>query len=652
MCGGMPSPYIGDAGDGSDRDHAEREVRRCRADLASGDLAHAAVHLGRALGHDPAAESAYACLRELADAAGSFAAACELFKGDGSKGDGACVAPGNAAAIVALLPGQGRVPDAVELLGALVAANPAKPWAAAPWFSPDLALSLPEISIGRAVTSVWKAIGNPAPPETARVLTPWLALARTAAARPGLRADVLCAASALARRLGAHQDAIDWCRRAEERDKQTEGVASQHTLIMLGYAYRDAGQPAPAIEAWTRASARKPANADLMLDLADITFDQGDFAQSARWAERAAALNGSASSSSPKARAALLAAQFRAGGDRADLVADIAPLIALADLSAAHPDSSYIRRCVSRACAGAPWLMTVPPPTEAICASYGELTRIEESGEGRVESVRSYTTSLEAPTAVSLHRTRFPQASIEVGPVIEPDPRVPVQTQFGPPLWSYDGTEATATVPPPSTAALEVVHTIATGIWADPLVAYDKAAGFAALDAAALLGLLAHMPAPREPSWMAIGREHPLCWQRFAQVWVCVGILHHRAEEPWPQSARRALLLRLLFGPEDWTVEAAAFALCVSAWRFPAQRAEVAEVIGQRYLHAARAVGRRPTQLHDPLARILLICPDVDPKTARQARMVLAEQREAADTTDVGQLKESLLRKWRRRKDG
>lgn len=634
---------VGDAGGGSDREHAELEVQRSRANLASGDLAHAAVHLGRALAHDPSAESAYVCLGELADVAGSFEAARELFKGDGSS-----VAPGNAAAIVALLPGQGRVSDAVELLGSLAAANPAKPWAAAPWFSPNLALSLPEISIGRAVTAVWEAIGNPAPPETAHAVAPWLTLARTATSRPGIRADVLCAASALARRLGAHQDAIDWCRAAEERDKQTEGAASQHTLIMLGYAYRDAGQPGPAVEAWTRATARKPANADLLLDLADITFDQGDFAQSLRWAERAAALNGS----SPKVRAAFLASRFRASADPVDLVADISPLIELADLSAAHPDSSYIRRCVSRACAGVPWLMMVPPPTEAICASFGELTRIEESGEGRVESVRSYMTSLEAPTAMNLHRARFPQASIEVGPTMGPDARVPVKTEFGPPLWSYDGIEAIATAAPPSSAALDVVYDIAKGIWADPLVAYDQAAGFGALDAAELLGLLAHMPPPREPSWVAIGRKHPLYWQRFAQVWVCVGILHHRADEPWPQSARRTLLLRLLFGPEDWTVEAAAFALCVSAWRFPAQRAEVAEAVWQRYQHAVKAVGRRPTQLHDPLARILLICPNVDPKTARQARKALAEQREAADATDVERMKESLLRKWKRRKDG
>jgi hypothetical protein len=81
--------------------------------------------------------------------------------------------------------------------------------------------------------------------------------------------------------------------------------------------------------------------------------------------------------------------------------------------------------------------------------------------------------------------------------------------------------------------------------------------------------------------------------------------------------------LRLLFGPEDWTVEAAAFALCVSAWRFPTQRADVAAAITRRYLHAARAVGRRPSQLHDPLARVLLICPGVDAKVARRARKAL-----------------------------
>jgi hypothetical protein len=224
-------------------------------------------------------------------------------------------------------------------------------------------------------------------------------------------------------------------------------------------------------------------------------------------------------------------------------------------------------------------------------------------------------------------------------------------TELGPALlWYYEGIAPAPAVAPPSQQAIDLVHDLAAGIWADPLTAYERSEGFGELEADDLLGLLAHMPAPRDPSWQRIGREHPLYWQRFAQVWVCVGILHHRPQELWRKSARRTLLLRLLYGPDDWTVDAAAFALCVSAWRFPTQRADVAEAVARRYLHAVKAVGRRPTQLHDPLARIVLICPGVEPKIARQARKALTERREIAEAGDVEQLKDSLLRRWKRHK--
>ena len=629
------------AGSGSDRELADEELQRCRAGIAAGDLEHAAKHLGRALAHDPSLPAAYVCLAQIAEAAGSSPAARELFKGDGTS-----VESGNAAAIVALLAGEGKVSDAVELLGSVVAAAPDRPWAAAAWFSPELALTLPEITIGRAVSAVWQAIGNPAPPEIARATEPWLAFARAAVSRPGTRSGVLCAASALARRLGAHDEAVAWCRLAVERDNQTEGVASQHTLIMLGYAYRDAGQPDGAIDAWTKASARKPANPDVMLDLADLTFAQRDFAQSVRWAERAAALDGK----SPKARAALLAARFRAASAADETGTDVAPLIELVDLAAKHPKNSYVRERIAQACDGAPWLRTVPPPTEAMCEAYGEFARIEES-EGPIISAQSFATSLESPTPTSIYRSRFPQVSLKFAPVAEPDLRVPVTTRYGPPLWSYDGTLPTAAVPEPSARAVELLHDLADGIWADPLVAYDRAAGFAALDLADLLGLLAYVPPPRSQKWIEMGREHPLYWQRLAQVWICIGILHQQPDEPWAESTRRTQLLRLLSGSEDWTVDAAAFALCVSAWRFPAQREEIAEAVSDRYLEAAKALGRRPTQLHGPLAQVLLICPGVDPKLAARARKALAGQYEAARAMDVDGLKESLLGRWKRRKE-
>ncbi|HEU5331414.1 MAG TPA: hypothetical protein VFU73_01580 [Actinocrinis sp.] len=136
----------GGVGGGSERDQAELEVQRCDANLTAGNLAHAATYLGRALAHDPSLQSAYASLGELADAAGSSATTRELFKGDGIM-----VAPGNAAAIIALLAEEGEISRAVELLGSLVAADPGKPWTVAPCFSPDLGLSLPEISVRKEI---------------------------------------------------------------------------------------------------------------------------------------------------------------------------------------------------------------------------------------------------------------------------------------------------------------------------------------------------------------------------------------------------------------------------------------------------------------------------------------------------------------------
>jgi tetratricopeptide (TPR) repeat protein len=625
---------------GSGRSQAEVELRVCRENMAAGRLPHAALHLGQALFHDSALESAYTALGDIAEAAGSSVAARELFKGDGTT-----VFPGNAAAIIALMADEGRVSDAVELLGSVVAAHPEKPWAAAPWFTPELAGSLPLISIGRAVSSIWQAVDNLAPSETVQTLAPWLALARKAATRPDIDADCLCALSALARRLGAYQDAIAWCD-AAERFEKAKGRATQPTLIMLGYAHRDGGQPEQAIDAWKRAAALRPKNAALLLDLADITYDQGDFEQSLSWAERAAATDRSGVMS----RAAVLAARYRVGR-QAHEAGDIAQLTQLVDLALAHPQVPYLRTCVSRACEGATWLQTVPPPTEAVCQSFGYLAEIEESGQGKVTGVRSQATSLEAPTPTTIHRARFPQATITVPHQPEPDPRIPVRTEFGPPLWTYRGTEVTATVAPPSPEAVELVHQVANGIWADPLIAFDLAAAFTGLDSADLLGLLAHMPPPREPSWVEVQRTYPLYWQRFAQVWVCLGILHHQPAEPWPQSSRRTLLLRLLFGPEDWTVDAAAFALCVAAWRNPQHRAEIADALAQRYLHAARAVGKRPTALHDPLARVVLICPGIDPRVARLVRKNLAARQEAVAVDDPKEPKGSLLRKWTRRKD-
>src|SRR2546429_8106533 len=86
---------------------------------------------------------------------------------------------------------------------------------------------------------------------------------------------------------------------------------------------------------------------------------------------------------------------------------------------------------------------------------------------------------------------------------------------------------------------------------------------------------------PVQPRAESAGSD-PGIWVRSVQVWVCLGILHHRTDEPWSTSRRRRLLVRLVFGIEDWGTEAALFALVTAAWGNPAVRQDVAAIVRQR----------------------------------------------------------------------
>lgn len=271
------------------------------------------------------------------------------------------------------------------------------------------------------------------------------------------------------------------------------------------------------------------------------------------------------------------------------------------------------------------------------------LQHYADTPEYRVVNVtRSHLSALEAPSALTAARARHPEAVFEIGEVPEPDMRTPSSTRFGPPLWTYRGTEAVAGAPAPSAQAAAVLLEVAGGVWGEPLAALERSAPLGALEANDLLGLLAHVP-PAGEVGARLNTIKGLYWNRVAQAWVCIGILHHRADEQWADSARRTLLLRLLHGPEDWTVDAAGFALCLSAWLHPEQRAEIAQALTERYLHAAQAVGRRFTSLHEPLAAVLLICPGIDPH-------VLTRVRANLETQQRGQTEAEAAQGWVRRK--
>ncbi|MEU8260151.1 tetratricopeptide repeat protein [Micromonospora sp. NPDC048999] len=186
-----------------------------------------------------------------------------------------------------------------------------------------------------------------------------------------------------------------------------------------------------------------------------------------------------------------------------------------------------------------------------------------------------------------------------------------------------DGRRAGAPTPPaPSAEAAERIQQLAHPAWPDPPAAYDAAVGLATLDLDDLLGLLAHPPeAPATALGRVLAGQDPSLWVRCVQVWACLGLLHHRTDEPWAESTRRRVLLELVVA--DRITEAALFALVTAAWVDPAVRADVATVVAGRLADAAAVARERPVPMVVSLAHLALATPDLAPATRDLARKLI-----------------------------
>jgi tetratricopeptide (TPR) repeat protein len=180
-----------------------------------------------------------------------------------------------------------------------------------------------------------------------------------------------------------------------------------------------------------------------------------------------------------------------------------------------------------------------------------------------------------------------------------------------------------ATAGEPSADAVRRLRRVATLSWGHPPAAYDAAVHLMLLQPLDLLSLLAHPPADVAA----------------AEIWACLGLLHHGVDEPWLDSARRRLLLDLLAGGLDRVTEAALFALIVSAWIDPSAREDVAAVVAGRLAEVAARPGARS------VAELALATPGLD---ARSRATALAMTRVPAIPRQRGRTRTRLLLRWRR----
>jgi len=598
---------------------AEGELALARLALDEGDLQHAADHLAGAIAYAPTMPEVHEALAHLAARAESV---LDLFPLDQHPFIGTVVARAH------LLAAAGRPGDGLELLAAATGHAPGEDWAGVPWVSaPELAAQLDPDQIARALMQVCAGVPDPVPEQAREPLWPYLRLARHAVAAHPRHGLLLGAASALARRVGAITLAVDWASQGARE------LPSKLSEVWLGYAYRSAGRIDEALAALRRAVAYDPDDLSVYADIAGTLADHGRLDEALTWVDRALARD-------PTFDCAVHTGhrlRYRRDGD-------LAHLVALADFARDHPDDSHEHNDLAECCHGQPWLGRVPPATEAVVAALRQLARADEpAGEGRL-----WLSGLEPPSALRALLTAVPALSLAVERIPAPDPREP-RRPVTHRLWRYDGTTPVPAVGAPSDSAVERIRRLAHPAWPHPPAAYDAAVGLATVTLDDLLGLLAYPPPPPATELGRTLAEHdPTLWTRSVQVWTCLGLLHHHTDEPWPESTRRRVLLDLVWGVEDWTTEAALFALVTAAWVDPSVRTEVARVAAERLADAVEVAQGRPVSIRRSLAWLVLATPQAEPAAVATARRVLAQRPAGRPVPRQRRFGQLWGRMWRR----
>ncbi|SCL66088.1 Tetratricopeptide repeat-containing protein [Micromonospora citrea] len=594
---------------------AAEELALARLAMDAGDLEHAAGHVAAALVRAPTLPEVHETLARLAAADGN--GGVELFPLHHHAFVGAVVARAH------LLAAAGRPAEGLDLLVAATGHAPGTDWAGVPWVTaPELAERLDPDRTARILMQVCAAVPDPAPRADRAALAPYLALARNAVTVHAGHALLLGAASALARRVGEVALAIQWAARGVRAEPSKIGE------VWLGYAYRSAGRTREALAALGRAVAHDPDDLAVYADIAGTLADTGRLDEALDWIDRALARD-------PTFDCAVHTAhrlRYQRDGD-------VAHLVALADFVRDHPDDTHEHGDLAECCRGQAWLGQVTPATGAVVDALRRAVADDHGGVGAALRLDRPA----PPSALRTVATAVPAMRVEVAGVPDPDPREPRRPDARQ-LWRWDGTAVTAAVPAPSAEAAARLRQLAHPAWPHPPAAYDAAVGLATLDLADLLGLLAHPP---EAPPTALGRvlaQDPSLWVRCVQVWACLGLLHHRTDEPWATSTRRRVLLELVWGVEDWTTEAALFAVVTAAWIDPAVRPDVAAVVAERLADVAAVARLRPVPIAASLAHLALATPALDAETTALA-ISLAAARPVPRPREPGS---RLRRLWRR----
>ncbi|GIH16987.1 tetratricopeptide repeat protein [Rugosimonospora africana] len=581
-------------------EEAHGELSLARIALAEDDLHHAANHLGGAIGHAPDLPEVHELLAALSTRCPD--GGLSLFPLGAPAYIGTVVA--HAHLLAPTDPGQ-----ALALLAESTAHDPGKPWADVSWVrAADLRAIDPD-SLVRVFVTTMRSLTDPVPEAVRRANDVYLDLARRAVDAHPDHALLHGAAAGVGRRFGETKLAVRWGERAVALD------FSKLTAVWYAYALKADGQLDKALEVMREARARYPLDLDICADMANwlTEFDRLD---------EALALVEEAMSVDPSYDCVVHTVhrlRYLRDGDANHLVA-------LVDFTREFPIDSHEHSDLEDSCRGQYWLGMPAGPTEACVNVLSQIPR-DDRGNGISMSL----SALEVPSALALLRRECPGLSTDIAGPPPADMVTPLRP--GRELWRYDGMNASPAVPPPAAASVELLTGVTAPSWPHPVAAYDHAMPLGQLPVDELLSLLVYPPArPAEYASLPDG-----WWERSAAVFACLGILHCQelaSGTPGDTRAQRAVLTEIAYGIEDWAVEAALFALTVSAWLDPAVRDEVRDSVGRRFVTAMEASRNRVVTILSSLATLVRIVPGMIPEVTSLAQDVLRREEEERETRD------------------
>jgi len=544
----------------------QQDVELARQALAENDLGHAVHHLSGALISDPANNEWLGVLHEIIDRAEDPLALVPI---DGGDADFA-----TAAIRAYILAQRGAYQDALSLIVQVAETRPDVPylqWAS--WWlqQSGLAQSLPlHFVAGVMATGFLKMVsGCPSPMKEGdpRILNTQIAEYFCGVFRELHPKDsfLYFAGSVLSRRLGKFDEALALAQHAHEIEP------SWRTCIGIANAFRDMGRTDDAVVHFRHALTHDPSDLSARLDIGETLLE------SERWQEAIAAfqeclerepenLTAKAcihyasykSSGNPEDRAALV--KMRAGGGdnyrACDLADEIDPPVAYVN---------YLPRCGDAS-------------TNAVRSIFEQM--YDNPAEHHGSTVTIKESHIESPSVVAAFHLQMemwgPQVGLEweIGTVQQPDPRVPkAQVDFQ--LWTFDGVQPRANAAKPDPAVAQEIYELAEEAfhleyWEPKAKEIAARLGPKALQS--LLGMMVHPPRPPDSDWRV------LIWVQRVQVAAALIIAY--LDSDWEGSQRKRTLYSLLYGPVDWTVDAAIIALGCLARRDAAIRQEVEQAFG------------------------------------------------------------------------